>query len=148
MANVLICSWSTNFSSFVGTGISFTIPGSMITDNRIFSRNFIVNDSLWWNTARKQSVFRHTLIKIQCLNDPYFSTREVFLSFVPEVMTLYQAGFEKAIYTNNILKLPDYVEEPYSPFLKPALSYLHEHLFPHQPVHYSKFSNSVTMCKI
>ncbi len=36
----------------------FSLPGSMITVNRIFSRNFPVYGRLRWNTARKRAVFR------------------------------------------------------------------------------------------
>ncbi len=34
------------------------IPGSMVTDNRIFSRNFAVYGRLRGDTARKRAVFR------------------------------------------------------------------------------------------
>jgi hypothetical protein len=51
----IICS-TTKFDCFFF--ISSMVPWSMITDKRIFSRNFTVYGRLRWDTARKRPVFR------------------------------------------------------------------------------------------
>jgi len=48
------------------------LPGSMITDNRIFSHNFAVYGRLRWDTARKRAVFCRNTAIFHCFGKTSF----------------------------------------------------------------------------